>query len=125
MNANVLPAAFAGRLAQNIVLHRNVNGPFRSRKALKEVPRLLEMAEKQIKLLTQAFPDRNRLAILFDARKHHCGRPDGIINGNLPRERTFSFAVLEPARLALPCQFLRSEDLLRSHAPRNNFSAFG
>jgi uncharacterized protein len=34
-------------LAQNIVLHRNANGPFRSRKALKEVPRLGPKAFEQ------------------------------------------------------------------------------
>jgi uncharacterized protein len=34
-------------LAQNIVLHRDANGPFRSRKALKEVPRLGPKAFEQ------------------------------------------------------------------------------
>jgi uncharacterized protein len=34
-------------LAQNIVLHRYANGPFRSRKALKEVPRLGPKAFEQ------------------------------------------------------------------------------
>ena len=34
-------------LAQNIVLHRDANGPFRSRRALKEVPRLGPKAFEQ------------------------------------------------------------------------------
>ena len=34
-------------LAQNIVLHRDANGPFNSRKALKEVPRLGPKAFEQ------------------------------------------------------------------------------
>jgi protein Tex len=34
-------------LAENIVLHRNANGPFRSRRALKEVPRLGHKAFEQ------------------------------------------------------------------------------
>src|SRR6266704_1341306 len=34
-------------LAQNIVLHRNANGPFRSRKSFKDVPRLGPRAFEQ------------------------------------------------------------------------------
>ncbi|SEC11143.1 uncharacterized protein SAMN05519104_0774 [Rhizobiales bacterium GAS188] len=40
-------SGIGGGLAQNIVLHRDANGPFRSRKALKEVPRLGPKAFEQ------------------------------------------------------------------------------
>jgi uncharacterized protein len=40
-------SGIGGGLAQNIVLHRDANGPFRSRKALKDVPRLGPKAFEQ------------------------------------------------------------------------------
>src|SRR5262249_13838229 len=40
-------AGIGSGLAQNIVLHRDANGPFRSRKSLKEVPRLGPRAFEQ------------------------------------------------------------------------------